>query len=415
MKFTDRLTLDGDIRTTKDGYAVASARVARANNVQAYRGFELGMPDKETIRVFRPADEVFKKDALVTYAGVPVTVGHPSTQVTADNWKEHAVGESGEEVLRDGEFVRVPLMLRDTKAIKALNDGKRELSMGYEASLIMVDGVAPNGEAYDAIMSNFKMNHVALCKTARGGNELRFGDNANALSWGASPVRHKATDEKHERTVNMELRKVLVDGLQVETTEAGATAITKLTTDLMNSAGKFTALEGSHAAAIKTKDEAHVTALGAKDAVIAEKDKALAAKDAEIDALKAKVLTDEQLDKRVAERASLVGMAVAIAKDAGKEVVCAGLTDAAIRKAVVAAVLGDAAIKDKADAYVDARFEILSEETAKKLKANGGGLPTVDNFANVRQDSVVLNNDAADKARLENEAGERDAWRGKAA
>jgi hypothetical protein len=37
----------------------------------------------------------------------------------------------------------------------------------------------------------------------------------------------------------------------------------------------------------------------------------------------------------------------------------------AIRKAAVTAALGDAAVKDKADAYIDARFDILVEDAVK--------------------------------------------------
>ena len=64
MQFTDKLTLDGAIRRTADGYGVVSARVARSGNVQVYLGSEVGMNDKATVRVYRPESEVFKKDAI---------------------------------------------------------------------------------------------------------------------------------------------------------------------------------------------------------------------------------------------------------------------------------------------------------------------------------------------------------------
>lgn len=389
MKFTDRLMFDASgIRRTKDGYAVVDARVARAGNVQEYFGYELGEPDRETIRVYRPATEVFKRDAIATYAGVPVTVGHPNAQVTADSWKDLAVGETGEDVLRDGEFVRVPLMLRDSKAIKAVEDGIRELSMGYDAKITMADGISPSGEPFDAIMSDFRMNHVALVKFARGGSELRIGDGAGAKKWGASPV-------SVERNVNMELKKVLVDGLQVETTDAGAHAITKLLKDLETSAANIAQLT-----------KAHETALAAKDAVIASKDKELATKDAALEDAKKKIVSDADLDKRVQARADLVNTAKAIAKDVKIE----GLSDAAIRKAVVAAVLGDAAVKDKTETYIDARFDILVEDAAKAANDGGTGNDNNDAFRNVRRDAAVVTD--VDKVRLEAEKRERDAWKG---
>ena len=72
-------------------------------------------------------------------------------------------------------------------------------------------------------------------------------------------------------------------------------------------------------------------------------------------------LSDADLDAKVAARADLIGKAKAIAKD----VATTGLSDADIRKAAVVAVLGDAVLTGKSDAYIDARFDILSEDAAK--------------------------------------------------
>ncbi len=110
---------------------------------------------------------------------------------------------------------------------------------------------------------------------------------------------------------------------------------------------------------MSTADAAHLAALATKDADLAKKD-------AEIDSLKAKVLSDADLDKRVQARADLISTAKTIAKDVKTE----GLTDAGIRKAVVAAKLGDAAIADKAEAYIDARFDILAEDAKKTADAD---------------------------------------------
>ncbi|MDI1264775.1 MAG: DUF2213 domain-containing protein [bacterium] len=379
MHFTDRLTLDGALRRTSDGYAVVSARVARGGNVQTYLGSELGVTDKALVRVYRPAEAVFKKDALATYAGVPVTVGHPAAGVTAATWKDLAVGEVGEDVLRDGEFVRVPMMLRDAKAIETVEAGSRELSMGYSAELTFADGVSPAGEQFDATMSDFKMNHVAIVATARGGKELRIGDDAG--KWGASPVKNHTADE---RTPEMDLRKVLVDGLTVETTDAGAQAISKLQSALADSAANITKLQDDHSKAIAAKDGE------------------LAKAHAERDAEKAKVVDAAALDKLVQARADLVGKAKAIAKN----VVTDGLSDADIRKAVVTAVRGADAVADKSPAYLDAAFDIIAEDAAKAKP---------DAFRRVIQSGVHQVGDAreeAAKARADHINSLRDAWKG---
>ena len=89
---------------------------------------------------------------------------------------------------------------------------------------------------------------------------------------------------------------------------------------------------------------------------MADKDREIAQKDAEIDDLKSKALSDADMDKKVADRAELVAKAKSI-HDADYS----GKSDADIRKEVVAAKFGDSAIEGKSQDYIDARFDILVE------------------------------------------------------
>ncbi len=336
MQFVDAAPIAGT-RRTADGYLVADVRTARTG-IQLYAGHEVGKPEMATVKVYRPEDQVFDKASLGSYAHKPVTNDHPDEAVTADNWKSLSVGQIGDEVARDGEFVRVPLIVMDGATISEIEGGKRELSAGYTCDLSWEPGTTPEGEKYDAIQKDIRINHVAIVQRGRAGSEARIGDGAG--KWGVSPVNTQIADE---RIPKMDLRKILVDGLTVETTDQGAQAITKLQKDLESSAAKFADAE-----------KAHQTALAAKDAELAKKD-------AEIDALKGKILSDADLDKRVQARADLITKAHAIAKDVKTE----GLSDAAIRTAVVVAKLGDAAVANKSDAYIDARFDMLVEDASK--------------------------------------------------
>lgn len=322
MFLTDRITVAAPRRTV-DGYLVADAKVARTG-IQEYLGSELGRPDMRIVRVYRPESEVFAKDAMTSYAYRPMTNDHPGEMVNAKNWRDVSIGQTGGEVVRDGEFVRVPLVMMDAKAIADWESGKRELSMGYTAEIVFDSGTTPDGQPYDAIQKGLRMNHLALVGRARGGDALRIGDDNN-------PRNTTMSDTK--------TRTVLVDGLAVETTDAGAIAIAKLQKDVTDATSLY----------VQTCD-AHKTAIAAKDAEIAKKD-------AEIDALKAKVMTDAQIDERVKARADLIAVAKLIA-DADYT----GKSEAEIRKAAVVAKLGDTAIAGKPDAYVHARFDILADE-----------------------------------------------------
>lgn len=347
MKFTDAVSIAGT-RRRDDGYLVADARVARTG-IQLYAGYEVGKPEMAVVRVYRPDSEVFSRDTLASFAHRPVTNDHPAEPVTSDNWKMHAVGNTSDEIARDGAFIRVPLMVSDGATIKAIEDGKRELSAGYTCDLAFEAGQTADGEAYDAIQKSIRCNHVAIVQRGRAGSEVRIGDGAG--KWGASPVTLPTADERTGQMADA-LRKVLVDGLQVETTDAGAQAIEKLQKDLASSAAKIETLTADHAKAI-----------AAKDAELAKKDAAL-------DAEKAKVLDAAALDKLVQARGDLIAKAKAIAADVKVE----GLSDAEIRKAVVVAKLGDEAVKDKAEAYIDARFDILAEDAAKNVDPVRGAL-----------------------------------------
>lgn len=169
------LDADANLRITSDGYLVCTPRVARTG-IQIYAGAEVGKPHLDRVRVWRPEDEVFHKDAMATIAHRPITNDHPRELVTADNWKKYSVGQAGDEVARDGDFIRVPMCVMDAMAIKDIKDGKKEISLGYGANLEWRPGVTPQGEAYDAVQTTIRVNHIAVVDAARGGAKLVIGD-----------------------------------------------------------------------------------------------------------------------------------------------------------------------------------------------------------------------------------------------
>lgn len=338
MKFTDAVTVAGT-RRTEDGYLIADANAVRTG-IQLYAGYEVGKPDMAVVRVYRSEDEVRSVDSMRSFSHAPVTVDHPAEPVTADNWKDLAVGEISTAAAWDGNRISLPLILKDADAIKIVDGGKRELSAGYTCDLDWTAGVTPDGQTFDAQQKNIRANHVAIVNRGRAGPECKIGD-ADLHKWGAAPI-HPTTD-KETITMSDALRTVVVDGLSVLTTDQGAQAIAKLQKDLASSAAKLTDAE-----------KAHTEAIAAKDAELAKAH-------AERDAATAKVLNAAALDKLVQARGDLIATAKAIAADVKTD----GLSDAEIRKAVVTAKLGDAAVKDKAEAYIDARFDILAEDAAK--------------------------------------------------
>ena len=128
IKIIDTVAIDG-VTITDDGYLEAPARVARTG-IQTYAGWELGRPDLKTVDVYRCEEEVFSKASLETFSKLPITDDHPADGVNAKNWKQLAVGVTGDDVLRDGEYLKIGLKITDNDAVQSIKDGKRELSVG---------------------------------------------------------------------------------------------------------------------------------------------------------------------------------------------------------------------------------------------------------------------------------------------
>lgn len=380
-RFTDALTLDGTHKR-RDGYLVADAKVARTG-IQIYSGTEVGRPDLKTVRVYRAEDQVFSKASMASFANIPVTNDHPPEVVTADNWAKYAKGQTGEDVARDGEALRIPLMIADGATIADIEAGKRELSNGYMCDLNWDGGTTPSGEEYDAEQINIIGNHVAVVQAGRAGSEFRIGDGANdggkeRNSWGPSPITH--ADEKE---TSMSTLQTVVLGDKAVKVDPSDVAI-------------IDAFKADTAQALADSNTAHKTALDAKDTE-------LAAKDSEIEELKAKVLDDAAIDALVDTKAKLVADAKLIAPDVKTE----GLSLGDIRKAVVSDKIGADKIADKSDAYIDARFDgLLETAVADANKA--------DPFADALKSGIKVTGDAKLTAHQEMMNDKANAWKGKA-
>jgi len=325
MQLFDRVPLAGSATITKEGYLVADAYVARANNIQEYFASELGLKDRQpndVIRVFRPEKVVFGKDALDSAARVPVTIDHPSAMVDAKNYRELARGFTGDEILRDGEKMRIPFRVTDAAAVEALATTHQEFSWGYAADMDFTPGTF-NGAAYDAAITSLEYNHLAACRAARGGPELRIVD---------------------QRTIPTEKPKMKItigDAKDVDLSDGAAVALA--------------------VGALNTTLADAQTKVGTLTADLATATTAIQTKDGEIAALNQKVtdsaITPEKLQALADARADVVSKAKTLAPN----IVTDGKSDADIRKEAVTAKLGDAA-KDMADAAIEGAFIAFTKD-----------------------------------------------------
>lgn len=356
MLATDTVSL-GDIRVSDGGYLEAFARTARTG-VQQYLGVEMGRPDLGTVNVYRDAADVFSHASLHSFAKIPVTVDHPPAGVSAANWKQVAVGTTGEEVLRDGERLKIGLKIMDQAAIQAVQGGKRELSVGYKTEIVWGDGVAPDGTPYQARQTNIVADHIAIVSAGRAGSACRIGDSWAAFDTGeprGSVSSHDQRNHPQERETLMKTH--MIGDNAVEMSDAAIVAVKglqttlgTLTADNLRLTGDVNTLKADHAKALEAKD-GEVLKLQADHKV------AMDAKDAEIIKLKAEALTADKLDAAVAERTAVVDAAKPIL---GATFDAKGKTVADIRRAAVAKLLGDAKVEGKTDEHVAIAFDTLT-------------------------------------------------------
>lgn len=162
---------------TDEGFLKVPGRVARTG-IQEYLARELGLDGDpmRVVRVYRPEDEVFNDASLGTYDASDVTNNHPHSLVTAATYKGVTVGVVRGPGRRDGDFVICDLIVKDQKTIDEIIGGKCELSAGYTAIYDETPGVTEDGQAYDYIQRDIKINHVAIVERARAGANARVFD-----------------------------------------------------------------------------------------------------------------------------------------------------------------------------------------------------------------------------------------------
>ena len=119
------------------------------------------------------------------FANLPLTHHHPNAPVDGQNFRDFAMGWTGEhpEVDYIGETnevgIRSTCVLCDDEALRAYGNGEIQLSPGYIAQFEWQQGKAPDGQEYDIIMREITdVNHVALLPAGRGGEYAVVMDGA---------------------------------------------------------------------------------------------------------------------------------------------------------------------------------------------------------------------------------------------
>jgi len=147
--------------------------------------FEYTNPDGTVRRELRLPEEVFSPESLRSYVGKPIVLTHEAGLIDKSNVAENQIGTILGEGEPSGEDVKAPIIIHDTDAMRSA--GLKELSLGYNLDLDETPGIW-NGQRYDAVQRHITINHLALVREARAGEQARLNldsrDQVNLLKGG---------------------------------------------------------------------------------------------------------------------------------------------------------------------------------------------------------------------------------------
>lgn len=122
-------------------------------------------------RELRLPEHVFDPESLASYEGKPVIITHRAGRINKDNVMDEIVGTICGPGFRDGDNVRCKVVIHDIDKVKAMP--YRELSLGYDLDLVEESGEW-DGQHYDAVQTNIRVNHLAIVATARAGDQAHL-------------------------------------------------------------------------------------------------------------------------------------------------------------------------------------------------------------------------------------------------
>jgi hypothetical protein len=388
----DRGTV-GEVTRRDDGSILADAVVTRSG-VFSYHN-----ADGTVRRELRHPDNIFRLDSLETMKLIPVTNGHPTRLVTPETVQALKVGHTGENVRPDGRNIRATLVIDAAEGIKAVDKGRRELSLGYEVDLVAQDGVY-DGERYDFVQTNIRYNHLALVDSARAGREARLNidghgdgeslvhfDGADAIEFDESTNPNPTNPTRKGRSMPT----LVLDGISYEASQ-----------EVINAHAREKARADKAEADLKTSNESLSTVTAERDDV---KDKLEKAE---------KVDHNEEINKRVDARVRLLGIANKVLDEETRKKLDE-MDDKTIKTEIIVSRSANAdecrkVLDGKDEAYLDARFDAAIENLDED-KGDGDDVANQRRASTPRRDGKGGDDDPVSKARNDMIDRQRNAYK----
>lgn len=129
------------------------------------------------VKVLRSPEEVFSEVALSSFEGKPVTNEHPPELLTPETYSLYAKGHAQNIRKGVGEWeghMVADLHIQDEALIREVQEGKREISCGYECTW------SDNGDGTYS-QHEIRGNHVAVVTRGRAGKNVAILDSEKKI------------------------------------------------------------------------------------------------------------------------------------------------------------------------------------------------------------------------------------------
>lgn len=240
---------------TGEGFLICkNVPIARTGD-QEYLGREIGLDGAEAdkvLSVLRAPEEVFAPAALASFEGKPVTNDHPPDLIGPDDVKLYEMGHA-QNVRRGqgewGDYVVADLHIHDRELIEAIQQGKREISCGYECEYVQ-------NEDGTYSQKNIRGNHIAVVERGRAGKLAAILDSDTVKKEQAKRPERKAMKK------NGLLFKLFGQAVKDKSPEE-IEQLAMDAADALEAEDESNASEGGQASAGETKKEETGDSLGA--------------------------------------------------------------------------------------------------------------------------------------------------------
>lgn len=355
----------------QDGFRRFQVRIARTGV------FPYVYQDGSIRKEAKLPEELFSQTTIDSAKGVPITEDHPPLSdskglVTPENYKKYAKGSFGDTItVQDGHLCGVETLFDADLTNKIENGEKVEVSVGFRLDIDPTPGEL-NGERYDCVQRNMRINHIAHVDKGRAGDTV-------------SVQRDSIPKDMHIAV--MTKGEIMPDNIRNDSADTKLKLLDRVLKVLRFDADPATPADKTPPAPeANAPVKPTIEDLQKQIADLTEQLKALKSQNAELTTALAKETDEAVVDSKLAKRTLLRDAAKIILPDLRAD----GLSDRELKLKIIAAKLPfeEGTRHDTLqDVRIDARFEAALQLARTQAADSGIGIDA----DTVRNDEAEIN------------------------